>query len=58
MGHLETPSHVLQALGLAEDHIEGALRIGIGKPTTDVEIDQAAEIISRAVYQVCDINKK
>lgn len=52
---VETPSHVLQALGLAADRIEGAFRIGIGKPTTDVEIDQAAEIIALAVHQVRQI---
>jgi cysteine desulfurase len=52
---VETPSHVLQALGLAADRIESAFRIGIGKPTTDVEIDQAAEIIALAVHQVRQI---
>jgi cysteine desulfurase len=31
--------------------IEGALRIGLGKFTTDEEIDQAAEILATAVSQ-------
>jgi cysteine desulfurase len=48
---VETPSHVLQALGLPDNVIEGALRIGLGKFTTDEEIDQAAEILSTAVSQ-------
>jgi cysteine desulfurase len=52
---VETPSHVLQALGLAADRIESAFRIGIGKPTTKVEIDQAAEIIALAMHQVRQI---
>jgi cysteine desulfurase len=46
---VETPSHVLQALSLPANVIEGALRIGLGKSTTDEEIDRAAEILSTAV---------
>ncbi len=49
---VEAPSHVLQALGLPDNVIEGALRIGLGKFTTDEEIDQAAEILSTAVSQI------
>ena len=46
---VETPSHVLQALNLPSEVIEGALRIGLGKFTTDEEIEGAAEILSTAV---------
>ena len=46
---VETPSHVLQALGLPSEVIEGALRIGIGKFTTEKEIELATEILSTAV---------
>jgi cysteine desulfurase len=42
---VEAPSHVLRALQLPEDLVAGALRIGIGKFTTDDEIDRAAEIL-------------
>ncbi|KAF3886510.1 MULTISPECIES: cysteine desulfurase family protein [Nostocales] len=49
---VETPSHVLQALGLPSNFIEGALRIGIGKFTKSVEIEQAAEILSSAVHLI------
>lgn len=49
---IEAPSHVLQALGLPSDVVEGTLRIGIGKFTTDAEIDQVAEILCTAVSQV------
>jgi cysteine desulfurase len=42
---VEAPSHVLRALQLPEDLVTGALRIGIGKFTTDEEIDRAAEIL-------------
>ena len=53
---VETPSHVLQALGLPANLIEGALRIGIGKFTTDEEIDRAAEILSSAVIQIRQVS--
>jgi cysteine desulfurase len=46
---VETPSHVLTAMGLPQEVIEGALRIGIGKFTTLQEIEQAASILSEAV---------
>ena len=49
---VESPSHVLQAIKLSEDLIEGALRIGIGKFTTDDEIIQAAKILTEAICQV------
>jgi cysteine desulfurase len=42
---VEAPSHVLRALQLPEDLVTGALRIGIGKFTTDNEIDRAAELL-------------
>jgi cysteine desulfurase len=35
--------------------IEGALRIGLGKFTTDEEIDQAAEILSTAVSRLAKL---
>jgi cysteine desulfurase len=47
---VETPSHVLQAIGLPTEAIEGALRIGLGKFTNSSEIEQAAEILSSAVH--------
>lgn len=46
---VEAPSYVLQALGLPSEVMEGALRIGIGKFTTEEEISQAAEILSNTV---------
>ena len=49
---VESPSHVLQSLRLPEDVVDGALRIGIGKFTTEEEINNAATILSEAVTQV------
>jgi cysteine desulfurase len=52
---VETPSHVLQALKLPADVVEGALRIAIGKFTTDAEIEEAAKILIDAVHSARQI---
>ncbi|MDX2105609.1 MAG: cysteine desulfurase family protein [Candidatus Melainabacteria bacterium] len=49
---IEKPSHVLAAIGLSEAEIEGAFRIGVGKFTTESEIDQAADLLSSAISDV------
>ncbi len=46
------PSHVLQAMNLAENLIEGALRIGIGKFTTKAEIEKTSSLIINAVNKI------
>lgn len=45
---IEAPSHVLRAMGLPDSVLHGAIRIGIGKWTTDEEIELAADILSNA----------
>ena len=49
---VEAPSHVLQALQLPEPCIEGALRIGIGKFTTESEIYSASEHLATAIHAI------
>jgi cysteine desulfurase len=49
---VEAPSHVLQSLRLPAASVAGALRIGVGKFTTDSEIDRAALILSQAVKSI------
>jgi cysteine desulfurase len=49
---IEAPSHVLSAIGLPPQATEGALRIGLGKFTTDAEVEQAAEILTRATIEI------
>ncbi len=49
---IEAPSHVLRAIGLSDEAMEGALRMGIGKFTTDEEIDRAAAILADTVAQI------
>ena len=50
-----TPSHVLQAMNLGENIIEGALRIGIGKFTTKEEIEKASFAIASAVNAILSL---
>jgi cysteine desulfurase len=51
------PSHVLQAIGLPESLVDGGLRFGLGKFTTEQDVDAAAELVigaataARAVLQ-------
>jgi len=49
---VEAPSHVLRAMNLDEEIIEGSLRIGLGKFTTDTELQQAADLLQDAVTQI------
>lgn len=49
---VEAPSHVLQALDMPADLVEGALRIGLGKFTTEQEIEQAADILANTVESI------
>jgi cysteine desulfurase len=44
-----TPSHVLEALGLAAPLARASLRIGLGRGTTSEEVEQAAKRIVEAV---------
>ncbi|WP_225226306.1 cysteine desulfurase family protein [Komarekiella delphini-convector] len=46
------PSHVLQAMNISENIIEGALRIGIGKFTTKAEIEKTSSLIISAVNEI------
>lgn len=43
------PSYVLEAIGVDEKHAKASLRIGIGRMTTDEEIDFALDTISQAI---------
>lgn len=45
-------SHVLTALNIPEEVMASTLRIGIGKYTSDEDIRQAVEIISKAVMEI------
>lgn len=49
---VEAPSHVLRAMGLADPILAGALRLGLGKFTTDPEVERAAHLIAAAAAAV------
>lgn len=46
------PSHVLSALGLSDTRAQSSLRFGIGRFTTDREIDRAVDRIATAVIRL------
>ena len=45
-------SHVLRAMGVEEPRARGAVRIGLGRMTTEGEIDHAAEALRKAVLRL------
>ncbi|WP_115671898.1 cysteine desulfurase family protein [Ciceribacter selenitireducens] len=48
----QEPSHVLQAMGLAPDVAETCLRIGLGRFTSEEDVDRAAIEIADAINDV------
>ncbi len=46
------PSYVLKALGLSEDLARASVRIGLGRFTTEAELDYAAERLIAAVRRL------
>jgi cysteine desulfurase len=50
-GALE-PSHVLAAMGVPRELAKGSLRLSLGWPSTDADVDLALEVIPRAVAQL------
>lgn len=51
IGSIE-PSYVLTALGLSRDDASATVRIGIGRFTTESEIQEAVKLISSAYYKL------
>lgn len=46
------PSHVLRAMGISDEDSYSSIRFSLGKYTTENEIDEAIEIISKAVLAI------
>jgi cysteine desulfurase len=51
------PSHVLKAMGLADDQARSSLRFSFSRMNTLSEVDQALDIIDRAVKRVRSANE-
>jgi cysteine desulfurase len=43
------PSYVLAALGLSDAEAHASIRLALGRPTTQMEVDRAAELLIQAV---------
>jgi cysteine desulfurase len=46
------PSHVLRAIGLSDEEARASIRFGLGRFTTEQEIDASAEIVMGAVQSL------
>ena len=45
----QAPSHVLQAIGAVGDRAGASIRFGLGRPTTDADIDFAIDRVTTVV---------
>jgi cysteine desulfurase len=52
------PTHVLRALGLPAEEALASIRIGVGRFTTEAEIDRAAERIVAEVRRLRELEKR
>jgi cysteine desulfurase len=43
------PSHVLRAMGLPAERVQGSVRFSLGRSTTEPQVDRAAELVAAAV---------
>ena len=46
------PSHVLTAIGLSDDEARSSLRLSLGRPTTEAEIEEAIRVIPGVVARL------
>lgn len=54
--HALEPSYVVEALGFGRERAESAVRFGFGRPTTDAEVDAAAEAVIQAVRRLARVS--
>jgi cysteine desulfurase len=50
------PSYVLKSLGLSDDLAHSSIRFGLGRFTTDEEVDHAIEVTRKAVTHLRELS--
>jgi cysteine desulfurase len=48
----QEPSHVLAAMGVPRELAQGSLRLSLGWPSTDADVDLALEVVPAGVAQL------
>jgi cysteine desulfurase len=51
-------SHVLAAMGYPEDEARGAVRLSLGRTTTDAEIDEASRLVPAVLRRVAEASTR
>lgn len=51
------PSHVLAAMGVDRQWSSGAVRLSLGRTTTDADVDRAVEVITAAVRRIREFSR-
>jgi cysteine desulfurase len=46
------PSHVLKAIEVTSEYLDGALRFSMGRQTTKKDIDYLLEVLPKAVHDI------
>lgn len=53
----QTVSHVLTSIGLSQDEARSSTRVGLGRFTTEAEIDAAAELLTQAYEKLIKMRR-
>jgi cysteine desulfurase len=51
------PSHVLAAMGVERQWSNGAVRLSLGRTTTDADVDRAVEVVTAAVRRIREFRR-
>jgi cysteine desulfurase len=51
------PSHVLKALGLSDKDVHSSIRIGLGRTTTDAELEYAGRTITSEARRIRSLSR-
>lgn len=51
----DAPSHVLRAIGLSDEEARSGVRLGLGRFTTEAEVDETLEVLVAAVRKIREV---